>query len=124
MKPLPFIFLIMLLAFSACTEEATPKKSTGDAERGETLFNTGLNGGVPCSGCHTLTGIDTVGPSLQGLGERAGQHDMPANDFIRESILNPGAVRTPGFNDWMPKNYPDLLTDQDIEDLTAFLLQQ
>ncbi len=46
-----------------------------------------------------------------------------AEEFLRESILNPDAVVTEGFTPGvMYQNYGNDLTEQEIDDLVAFLL--
>jgi mono/diheme cytochrome c family protein len=74
-----------------------------------------------CSGCHTLEAAGstaTVGPDLdETLPERA-----PA--YIEESIVDPNADVTPGFEPGvMPDNYEETLTPEEIEALVEFLRQ-
>lgn len=83
--------------------------------------------GQGCIGCHTVEGLSTgaVGPILDGLASRAGDQvsDLSAEDYIRESIFNPGAFVVEGFADGlMPANFSDLIPEEDFENLVAFLL--
>lgn len=99
---------------------------SGDAARGEEVFNTGGASQVPCATCHSLDGTDLVGPSLQSISERAGERidGVSAEDYIRQSIVSPSAYLTDGFSDVMPKNYGAALSAEDIDALVAFLMQQ
>ena len=48
-----------------------------------------------------------------------------AEDYIRESILNPNAFVVEGFQpNIMPQNYSQQLNSQQVDDLVAFLLAQ
>lgn len=64
-----------------------------------------------CTSCHTTDGTDDVGPSLKDLygstrrveSEAGGVREVVADPlYLRESILNPGALITEGFYDGMP----------------------
>lgn len=80
-----------------------------------------------CKACHTITNLSTGvgGPSLDGLGSRAGDTvaGMTAEDYIRSSIIDPAAFILEDFTTLvMPDNFGDILTADEIEDLIAFLL--
>ncbi|HEY63384.1 MAG TPA: cytochrome C, partial [Caldilineae bacterium] len=47
-----------------------------------------------------------------------------AEDYIRESILSPKAFVVEGFQPLMPQNYGEQLSQQELDDLVAFLLAQ
>lgn len=72
-----------------------------------------------CSGCHTLSAADaagTTGPSLDEVipGQSAAK--------VKESIVDPSAELTPGYSDVMPKNFGELMSPQEVDDLVSFLL--
>lgn len=99
----------------------------GDPVRGEALFRervTGVN--VGCRLCHSLEpDVVLVGPSLAGIATRAETRvpGLSAEEYIRQSILAPQAFTTPGFPlNQMVNDYPELLTEQELNDLVAFLL--
>jgi len=101
----------------------------GDALAGERLFNTRLEG-IPledaCSSCHKLT-VDTEwAPTLQGISDRAADRvdGMSAAEYLRESIVSPGAYQVEGWGNSMPGQYSTVLTEEDIDNLVAFLLTQ
>jgi nitric oxide reductase subunit C len=80
-----------------------------------------------CSTCHSLEpDIVIVGPSLYGIAQRAAARvaGMSAEDYIRASILQPSDYVVEGFQDVMQKNFADVLSSQDIDDLIAFLMTQ
>jgi hypothetical protein len=60
------------------------------------------------------------------VGGRAGSiiPGKSAEDYLRESILDPSSHIAEGFPDSMYQNYGRELTDQEIADLVAFLANQ
>jgi mono/diheme cytochrome c family protein len=80
-----------------------------------------------CNACHTISGISngTVGPVLDGLVSRAGEvvSGLSAEEYIRQSLLDPSAFIVEGFQDGvMPQTFGDTLSEEQINDLVAFLL--
>ena len=49
---------------------------------------------------------------------------MTAEEYLRQSILDPGAYLVEDFQDSMPHYYKDAPSEQDIADLVAFMLTQ
>ena len=89
--------------------------------RGEQLYQT-----QGCIGCHSLDGKIVVGPSWLNLFGRQEQLDdgtsvIADEDYIRHSILYPGDQIVKGFQNLMPANYGEILSENDIEDLIAFI---
>lgn len=69
-----------------------------------------------CAGCHSLDGSPGIGPTFQGLymNERQftnGTTRIADAEYLRESIVNPGALINVGFNNIMP-SYAHLSDDQ------------
>jgi mono/diheme cytochrome c family protein len=93
----------------------------GDPARGEALF---VEQG--CMGCHSLDGSTLVGPSMQGVGERASARveGYSAEEYLRESILLPCEVLVDGFGCVMPPGFGQRLTPQDLADLIAYMLTE
>ncbi len=92
---------------------------------GEESF-TGAGG---CSVCHTIEGISagTLGPDLTRIGTGASSRiaGVSAEDYIDESIRNPGAFVVEGFPPGlMPTDLETRLEGQQIEALVQFLLAQ
>ncbi len=103
------------------------ERKGGDPKQGERLFServVGVNTG--CHICHSLQpNTVIVGPSLAGIATRAASRvpGMSAEEYIRQSILQPNAYVVPGFPAGvMPSNFSELLTAEQLDDLIAFLL--
>jgi len=101
---------------------------------GEHLFRSAT---PVCTACHSLQpGVQLAGPSMAGVAERAAQtlaspdYTGSATDvagYIRESIMQPSAHLVPGdmFSaagvSFMPNTYPDALSEEQIDQLVAYL---
>ncbi|MBI4330678.1 MAG: cytochrome c [Chloroflexi bacterium] len=82
-----------------------------DPQSGEKTFYA-----AGCIGCHTVQGIGgRIGPELTSI---AATKDM---DYIRESIKQPQAFIVPGYPAIMPSPAELGLSDQDIENIIAWL---
>jgi len=84
----------------------------GNAERGAALY---INYG--CVGCHSLAGEKLIGPPLNGIATR---HPRDLEAYLRESIIEPTAVITEGYEASMPA-FAGVIPEQDIEHLVAYL---
>lgn len=107
----------------------------GNPELGREIFED--RDRVRCVECHTLDGSILVGPSLQGISERAGDRvpELIAVEYLRQSILDPSAYIVEGFDDKMEtfelvqsetvdNLVLSMLTQEELSDLVAFLLTQ
>jgi mono/diheme cytochrome c family protein len=98
------------------TETGAPE---GDPAAGEQVFTSVAQ--PPCGSCHTLQAAgatQTLGPNLDDVltGKDA--------QFISESIVNPDAEVAQGFSaDLMPDTYGEQLSDDELANLVAFLVQ-
>ncbi|MEX1248717.1 MAG: c-type cytochrome [Anaerolineales bacterium] len=97
-------------------DESTPEG------RGQVVFAT-----AGCAACHTISGISSgnIGPGLDGLATRAADSvtGLTAEEYIHQSIVDPSAYVVEGFADGlMPQNFAEILTEEQIADLVAFLL--
>jgi cytochrome c551/c552 len=87
---------------------------------GKAIFiNTG------CGGCHTFqpAGPDAsgqIGPDLDKLPEYAQKAGQPLDQFVHDSIVNPGKYIQQGYQDVMPKSY-NTLPPADLQALVDFL---
>ncbi|PJF41140.1 MAG: hypothetical protein D6737_14855 [Chloroflexi bacterium] len=74
-----------------------------------------------CTTCHETV----VAPLFEGLGERAGERRPPltAAAYIYESIVSPSAYVVDGYVDVMPRNFRQRMTDKQLGDLIAYLLE-
>lgn len=98
-----------------------------DPVMGEKIYyETASSVNAGCRICHSLTKDERIiGPSFYGIADRAGERipGMSAEDYLRESILNPNAFVVSGYPEGqMIQNFGDILTEQQIEDLIAFLM--
>lgn len=99
----------------------------GDPQEGRRLFYEQVSGtNAGCRICHSLQpGVVIVGPSLAGIATRAATRvpGMSAEEYIRQSILEPDAYVVPGFPaGQMVQNLGEILTPEQIDDLVAFLM--
>jgi len=78
-----------------------------------------------CLGCHSTDGSVKVGPSFKGLYGREkhleGGKEVTADEqYIRESIFDPGAKVVKGFPNVMP-TYKGSMTDDDVAAIIAHI---
>jgi len=81
-----------------------------------------------CGSCHILSdagGNGVLGPALDGLSARAGSRipGLAAEDYVRQSILNPKTFIVEGYLDAMP-SYADRVTEMELSVLVQYLLSQ
>ncbi len=123
-----WVALVVLLA--ACSPKKLPFSLNdlppGDAGRGALLFTQSINSAPACSSCHTTDGTRSVGPSLKGFGEEAGDRvkNQSAAEYAFDSILRPSRHVVRGYSNVMYSQYGDKLSQQNIADLIAYLLIQ
>ena len=104
-----------------CAQGGNSPAQTADplVSRGKSLFN------GTCASCHATTDDDViVGPSLAGIGERAGTRvpGLDAEGYIRQSILDPRAYTVQGYpGNMMPVNYGQTFKPEDVDAILAYL---
>ena len=139
------VLLIAAFALAACgggakepapAAQAPVASNGGNPATGKTLFSqTVLEGNAGCATCHTTeAGKVLVGPSLAGIATRAGTTilGMSAEEYIHQSIVDTNAHLATGCTlndlslqcnaDLMPKDWATKLNEQQIKDITAYLL--
>lgn len=96
----------------------------GDVDLGLEIYETGGSSGVPCFACHTLDGANTVGPTFQGVADIAAERveGMSAEEYLRQSVINPAAYVVVGYSNSMNQNYGSLLSDEEVEAVVAYML--
>jgi nitric oxide reductase subunit C len=117
------LLLVMLLTLAGCGEESSPGAGAGSAEAGEKVLREVA--APACTSCHSLEpGVSLAGPSLAGIGAQAGNRvaGMSAEEYLRESIVEPGTFVVEGFGNIMADTYGSQLSRQQINDLIAYLL--
>jgi mono/diheme cytochrome c family protein len=103
-------------------EGALASAGLADAKTGEQIFTA-----AGCAGCHTFAPAGsngTIGPNLNDLATAAGKREpgKSAEEYVRESLTDPGAFLVPGFGNAMP-SFEGRLTDQQIQALVDYLLK-
>lgn len=97
--------------------------SVGDPANGEQLF---VNNPVqPCNACHRVDTEDMlVGPGLLNIKDRAGERieGQTAIEYLYNSIAHPNDYIVESFPPVMPVAFGTTLTEQQINDLVAYLL--
>ncbi len=100
-------------------EQTAGEEGEVSVERGSQLFS--QNG---CQACHSLDGSQMIGPSLAGIfgSERQfadGSATEADEDYLYESIAEPGAKIVEGYNNMMPPF--SHLSDDEINSLIEFI---
>ncbi len=96
---------------------ASDESAPGSVE-GETVFLT-----KGCTGCHSRAGVSEgfIGPDLTALADRAGDRvdGLSAEEYVRQSVLDPRAYVVSGFDPVMPVLPVDTA---ELDALVEFLL--
>ena len=135
-KKLLILLLMASMLLAACgggnNDAAANDETAGtgaSASRGEELYfktTLGENFAPGCVTCHSLEeGVTLVGPSHYQMGARAEGvvAGESAEEYLHRSIVEPNVHITDGFAEGvMYQFYGDDLTDQEIDDLVAYLL--
>ncbi|MET0687395.1 MAG: cytochrome c, partial [Solirubrobacteraceae bacterium] len=88
----------------------------GSAENGKAVFTA-----QGCGGCHALADAGTTGGTGPDLDEGLAGKDEA---FIEESIVDPSAEITEGFQDGiMPPSYGQSLTPAELDSLVKYLAE-
>jgi len=90
------------------------------SERGKALLEKS-----GCLGCHTTDGTAKIGPTFKGLYGRkvhleGGREVTADEEYIRESLYDPGAKIVRGFPNVMP-TFKGRLSDDDVAAVIAYL---
>ncbi len=99
---------------------ADPSKGKTPAEYGKELWTK-----RGCNACHTIDGGTSTGPTWKGIWNTQvkladGSSVFVDENFIRESILEPGAKVVAGFQNVMPP-YKGSVGDKEIESIIAYI---
>jgi mono/diheme cytochrome c family protein len=90
--------------------------AAGDPAAGKAVFEA-----QNCGQCHTLADAGTEGQLGPNLDETLAGADAA---FVEESIVNPDAEVTEGFDEnLMPEDFGEKLDEKQLGDLVAYLLQ-
>ena len=119
---------VTLLAACGGGASTTGTGSTGgggDVNAGKALFaQQTIGSNVGCITCHSLDGSELVGPSMQGIGARAGKEvqGQSAEQYIRNSIVEPNSHAAEGYATGVMPGYQGVVSDTQLNDLVAYLL--
>jgi len=107
-------------AFEDWLDKGGSKEDLPPVELGQKLFTTRT-----CNTCHSLDGTRIQGPTFKGIFGRKeiladGSEVTVDENYIRESLLNPGAKIVKGYPPVMP-TFQGMLKDKDIDALIAYL---
>lgn len=126
MRKILFVLLFLLAACSSSPESDSAAAPTptidlaSDAGKGLIVFQ------ANCATCHALAeNVVIVGPSLAHIATTAGirVEGLDAEDYLRESIVNPNAYTVEGFAvGSMQQNFANQLTSDDVTHVIAFLM--
>jgi mono/diheme cytochrome c family protein len=113
--------LLMCIAAAALVGACAPEAPAAEPlARGRQLYRS-----LGCANCHepNLLG-QRLGPPLDHIGTVASTRrpGMSAEEYIRQSILDPGAYVVPGYQDSMPRDLGRDLSPTDLDALVAYLL--
>jgi mono/diheme cytochrome c family protein len=103
----------------------TPEMPEGPSGSGDVLARS-VFVSKGCVACHTIQEIPSargnIGPNLSNLGREAPtmKPGMSAQDYIRESILTPGAFLVPGYQNLMP-SFQGQVTPEQLDALVDYL---
>jgi mono/diheme cytochrome c family protein len=101
-------------------EGALATAGLAEATTGEQIFTA-----AGCAGCHTFQpagSTGNIGPDLDDLASAAG--DMPPEEFVRQSVLDPDAEVAQGFSAGVMPSFEGRLTDKQVQALADYLLGQ
>lgn len=122
------ILILVALALVACGGggAATGGASSGggSVDNGKALFaRTTIGSTAGCATCHSLDGSQLVGPSMKGVGTRAGTRvqGQSAEAYLRNAIVDPNAHIVEGFTQGLMPTYKDILQAAELDDLIAYL---
>ena len=64
-----------------------------------------------------------VGPPLDHIGTVAAgrRPGIPAEDYLRQALADPGSYVVPGYPDSMPRGLTDRISAEDLADLVQYL---
>ncbi len=114
-----FILAIIIFILSACVSNVPDENLEQVEARGKNLF------AQYCAACHDFQGdAIIVGPSLSQIATIAETRvsGKDAKTYIEESFLYPDVFIVEGFDDLMPATFSNLLAQEEIDSLMAYLL--
>ncbi|MCC6611989.1 MAG: c-type cytochrome [Anaerolineae bacterium] len=98
--------------------EAAALLEIGDPANGDALIE--KHG---CYACHRIGVVNGIAPAFVDMAEIAAERRPPLSGpaYILQSILYPMAYVVDDFDPAMPQNFSEVLTQQELADLLAYL---
>jgi mono/diheme cytochrome c family protein len=97
------------------TATTTEEQPAGDPSAGEPVFAS-----AGCGSCHTFAAADAAGTVGPNLDESLEGKDA---EYVRQAIVDPNAEVAEGYQAGIMPSFDDQLSDQQVDDLVAFLTQ-
>lgn len=102
------------------TEDPTPSDPEA-AARGEAVMAS-----VGCTLCHTVDGSQGSAPTFKGLFGasrplESGEFVTADENYLRNSIIDPGSQIVQGYSNLMPPDFEETLTAEQIDDIIAYI---
>ncbi len=100
--------------------KAAPDDTSGDPAKGLAIF-----GKSPCVSCHAINGNGAaIGPALDQIGTNAAKRvpNVTAAQYIHHILTNPEDANLPNYRSTTMPSFAATLSQQELKDLTAFLL--
>jgi mono/diheme cytochrome c family protein len=110
---------LLCVALAAVVLACEEPPATEPVARGRQVYRK-----LDCGRCHVIDGEGgRLGPELTRIGTVAGERapGESAEDYIRASIVTPGAYVVPGWNDVMPRGLARGLSPSDLDALVQYL---
>jgi mono/diheme cytochrome c family protein len=113
--------VLMCIALAVLVLACAPEMpATEPVARGRQLYRA-----LGCASCHEANFFQQrLGPPVDQVGLTAATRrpGVSAEEYLRESILDPGAYLVPGYQDSMPRDLGRDLSPTDLDALVAYLL--
>ncbi len=113
---------------SAAPAASGPTSRSGDVALSEEIASADFNLGMEtylaeCAACHGAA--SGAGPSLSVIQAEAGSRveGLSAEEYVIQSIVDPGAFIVPDYADIMPKDYAERLSQEQIHALVRFIFE-
>lgn len=115
------VTVLMAADFDRWVSDQLTSISDDPVVRGQTYYTQ-----YGCNACHTTDGSEGIGPTFLGLFGREetfedGSTTIVDEDYLFNSIRNPGDQIVAGYPNVMPKNVSDEMTDEQINDVIEFI---
>ncbi|HVD56152.1 MAG TPA: c-type cytochrome [Thermoleophilaceae bacterium] len=114
-------YVAFAAARSGEDEGALAQAGLAGAKTGEQIYTA-----AGCGACHTFGKAGSsgnIGPNLDELAAQAGKlTDLSAEEYTKESILNPDAFTVQGFQKGVMPSFEGRLDEKQVQELVKYLL--